>query len=382
MVKSLALLGSTGSIGRQSLEIAAYLGIPVLSLSAHRNIDLLERQVRQFRPVLAAVTDESAAADLKFRLKDTNTRVVSGPEGLVEAAAVPGADTVLTAVVGVAGLKPTLAAIGLGRRIALANKETLVSAGDLVMRRAKESGASILPVDSEHSAIFQCLEGSRDRGEVSRLILTASGGPFFGMNRKSLSRVTREQALHHPNWSMGAKITVDSATLMNKGLEFIEAMHLFSLPPDKISVVVHRESIIHSMVEFCDRAVLAQMGVADMRLPIQYALTYPERRPSPVKPLDFFSCPSLTFDKPDFETFRCLQLALDAARRGGTRRCGVLSAANEEAVALFLDGSIPFLRIPELVETALSEVAHTPDPTLDDIMSADSQARCSVLKNS
>ncbi|SMC37071.1 1-deoxy-D-xylulose-5-phosphate reductoisomerase [Papillibacter cinnamivorans] len=380
MTKALALLGSTGSIGRQALEIAEYLRLPVLSLSAHRNIGLLEEQARRFHPALVAVSDEAAAGDLKIRLADTGIRVVSGPEGVIEAACVPGADTVLTAVVGFAGLRPTLAAVKEGRRIALANKETLVGAGELVMRAVREASASLLPVDSEHSAIFQCLESCRDRGEVKRILLTASGGPFFGYSRDALSRVTPADALRHPNWHMGPKITVDSATLMNKGLEFIEAMHLFSLPPEKITILVHRESVIHSMVEFVDGAVLAQLGAPDMRLPIQYALTWPHRLPSPANPLDFSACPSLSFGKPDAETFRCLALAMEAAKRGGTAGA-VLSGANEEAVELFLAGRIPFLRIEELVETALRSVGHVSAPSLEEILEADREARLCVRKS-
>ena len=299
MRRRISLLGSTGSIGRQTLDVAAACSFSVAALTAHRSGALLEEQARRFQPELAVCVDPAAAADLKVRLADTQVRVASGPEGLLEAAALPSADTVVTAVVGVAGLEPTLAAIRAGKRIALANKETLVCAGELVMDQAEAHGAEIVPVDSEHSAIFQCLQGCRDRGEVRRLILTASGGPFFGWSREALAGVTPAQALKHPNWSMGAKITVDSATLMNKGLEYIEAMRLYRMPPEKISIVVHRESIVHSLVEYCDNAVLAQMGAPDMRLPIQYALTWPERTPGPAQPLDLLNCPSLTFQAPD-----------------------------------------------------------------------------------
>ena len=281
---------------------------------------------------------------------------------------------------GVAGLEPTLAAIACGKRIALANKETLVCAGELVMARAREAGAEIVPVDSEHSAIFQCLQGCRDRGEVRRLILTASGGPFFGWSREELARVTKAQALKHPNWAMGAKITIDSATLMNKGLEFIEAMRLYAVPPEQIQIVVHRESIIHSLVEFGDGAILAQLGSADMRLPIQYALTWPERTPGPAKPLDLLSCPPLTFQRPDPEAFRCLGLALECAKRGGTSTA-ILNGANEAAVGLFLEDKIGFLDIPRLVETALARVPVLDGPGLDQILEADRAARQAVYQS-
>ena len=378
-MRTLSVLGSTGSIGRQTLEVAEALGLPVAALTVNRSVGLAEEQARKFRPKLVAAADESAAADLKVRLADTPVRVVGGREGLLEAAALPEADTVVTAVVGIAGLEPTLAAIRAGKRIALANKETLVCAGELVMSEAKRRGAEIVPVDSEHSAIFQCLQGARS-SEVRRLILTASGGPFYGKDRKALSLVTREQALKHPNWTMGAKITIDSATLMNKGLEFIEAMRLYGLPPEKIYIAVHRESIVHSLVEYCDGAVLAQLGSADMRLPIQYALTWRSRVPGPAKPLDLFSCPPLTFGKPDLETFGCLRLALDCAKTGGTSTA-VLNGANEEAVGLFLRDRISFLQIEELVSKALEEVPAVQDPDLDAIFAADAQARRCVLNS-
>ena len=378
-MRTLSVLGSTGSIGRQTLEVAEALGLPVAALTVNRSVGLAEEQARKFRPKLVAAADESAAADLKVRLADTPVRVVGGREGLLAAAALPEADTVVTAVVGIAGLEPTLAAIRAGKRIALANKETLVCAGELVMSEAKRRGAEIVPVDSEHSAIFQCLQGARS-SEVRRLILTASGGPFYGKDRKALSLVTREQALKHPNWTMGAKITIDSATLMNKGLEFIEAMRLYGLPPEKISIAVHRESIVHSLVEYCDGAVLAQLGSADMRLPIQYALTWRSRVPGPAKPLDLFSCPPLTFGKPDLETFGCLRLALDCAKTGGTSTA-VLNGANEEAVGLFLRDRISFLQIEELVSKALEEVPAVQDPDLDAIFAADAQARRCVLNS-
>lgn len=377
MKRTISILGSTGSIGRQTLDVAASCGFPVAALTVNSRVDLAEEQARRFRPKLVAVVEERAAADLKTRLADTDIRVLGGREGLLEAAVLPEADTVVTAVVGIAGLEPTLAAIDSGKRIALANKETLVCAGDLVVKRAKERGVDIVPVDSEHSAIFQCLQGCKDRREVRRLIITASGGPFYGKSCKDLSLVTKEQALKHPNWSMGAKITIDSATLMNKGLEFIEAMRLYELPPEQIDIAVHRESIVHSLVEFVDGAVLAQLGTADMRLPIQYALTWPERTQGPAKPLDLFSCPPLTFARPDLDTFRCLALALDCARRGGTSTA-ILNGANEAAVALFLNDKIMFTDIARLVEGALERVPAKAEYDLDDVLAADIAARDAV----
>lgn len=374
MSNCISLLGSTGSIGRQSLEVIAACGMTVASLTANRDVERMEAQCRQFRPRLAVMMDPAAAADLRTRLADTSIRVASGPEGLVEAATLEEADTVLTAVVGMVGLVPTLAAVRQGKRIALANKETLVCAGELVMNGADQYGAEIVPVDSEHSAIFQCLQGSRDRGEVKRLILTASGGPFWGWDKEAIASATVEQALKHPNWSMGAKITVDSATLMNKGLEFIEAMRLYRMPPEKISIVVHRESIIHSLVEYCDNAVLAQLGVPDMRLPIQYALTWPARTQAAAKPLDLLTCPPLTFHAPDYEAFPCLSLALEAAKTGGTATA-ILNGANEAAVGLFLAGQISFGEIAKRVERALAQVPVVQTPALEDVLEADKAAR-------
>ena len=371
--KTISILGSTGSIGRQSLEVIAALGFSVGALTAHSSVDLLEQQARQFHPELVALIDPIAAADLKVRLADTDIRVMSGMDGVVEAATLPKSGTVITAVVGVAGLVPTLAAIDAGKRIALANKETLVCAGELVMQRAQEKGAEIIPVDSEHSALFQSLEGN-SRGEVKRLILTASGGPFFGKKREELLNVTRAQALKHPNWSMGAKITIDSATMMNKGLEFIEAMRLYHMPPEKISVVIHRESIIHSLVEYCDGAVLAQLGAPDMRLPIQYALTWPERVPGPADLLDLLTCGPLHFAPPDLEAFPCLALAIQAAKTGGTAPAA-MNGANEVAVARFLADEIGFYDIPRLVEETLSQVPVVHAPGLEDILAADAAGR-------
>lgn len=380
MSKVLSILGSTGSIGTQTLDVAAQCGFRVAAITANRSVDRLEAQARRFRPELVVACDPAAAAELKVRLSDTGIRVASGMEGLLEAAVLPAADTVVTAVVGMIGLRPTLAAIEARKRIALANKETLVCAGELVMERARQTGAEIVPVDSEHSAIFQCLQGSASHGEVKRLILTASGGPFFGRTREQLRHVTRTDALKHPNWSMGAKITVDSATLMNKGLEFIEAMRLYRMPPEKIQIVVHRQSIIHSMVEYCDNAILAQLGTADMRLPIQYALTWPERTPAAATELDLFSCPSLTFERPDPDAFRCLALAMECARKPGTA-CAILNGANEAAVELFLQDKIGFLDIADLVEYALQSVPAQQTAALEDVLEADRAAREAVYSH-
>ncbi len=378
MQRSISILGSTGSIGRQSLEVIAACGMRAAALTANRDVGRLEEQARRFRPELAVMMDEQAAADLRLRLADTPVRVASGMDGLLEAASLPAADTVITAVVGMVGLRPTLAAIEAKKRVALANKETLVCGGELVMAAARRCGAQIVPVDSEHSALFQSLQGCRDRGEVKRLILTASGGPFFGWTRDRLEAVTPAQALRHPNWSMGAKVTIDSATMMNKGLEFIEAMHLYQMPPEKISIVVHRESIIHSLVEYCDNAVIAQLGAADMRIPIQYALTWPDRVPGPARELDLLSCGALTFAPPDPDSFPCLALALDAARTGGTAGA-VLNGANEAAVGLFLEGKIGFLDIPRRVERAMEQVPAVQSPTLEDVLEADQAARRAAM---
>ncbi len=380
MVTSLSILGSTGSIGRQSLAAAAHLGIPVAAVAAQRSVSLLEQQARQFRPRLAAVYDETAAKALRIALADTPTRVVSGPEGLLEAAALPEANCVVTAVSGSVGLLPTLAAVDAGKRIALANKETLVCAGAIVMARAAERGAEIVPVDSEHSAIFQSLGGVLRNPAMKRILLTASGGPFRGMTREETYGKTPAEALRHPNWSMGAKITVDSATMMNKGLEFIEAMHLFGASPDRITVLIHPESVVHSAVEFVDGSVVAQMAAPDMLLPIQYALTFPERAPSLCAPLDLFRAGTLHFEAPDLENTPCLALAMDAARRGGLAPC-VLSAANEAAVGLFLAEKIPFGKISECVAAALDSIDMNGQPTLDDILAADRAARAFVLKD-
>jgi len=377
MTRTIALLGSTGSIGRQTLEVARELGLSVAALTANSSIDLIEEQAREFSPRLAVLYDENAANELRRRLSDTDVEVMGGMEGLLAAATIDGADTVVTAVVGMIGLRPTLAAIEKGRRIALANKETLVCAGELVVDAADRFGAEIVPVDSEHSAIFQCVQGCRDRGEIKRLILTCSGGPFYGLSFDELAGKTRADALKHPNWTMGAKITVDSATLMNKGLEIIEAMRLYRLPLMQVSAVIHRQSIVHSLVEFRDGALLAQLGTPDMKLPIRYAMTYPYRAASPAEPLDLLSCPPLTFAEPDDKAFRCLALAKDCAERGGTS-CAVMNGANEEAVFAFLREQIGFNDIPALVEAALSEVPEVSNPELSDILEADRLARRSV----
>ena len=378
MTKTIALLGATGSIGRQTLEVARELGLTVAALTAHTNIDLLEQQARQFRPRLAAVYDPAAAAVLRHRLSDTDIEVLAGEEGLLAAATLAEADTLVTAVMGSVGLAPTLAAIRQGKRIALANKETLVCAGELVMSAAAEYGAEIIPVDSEHSAVFQCLQGCRDRGEVRRILLTCSGGPFYGKTHDQLEHVTAADALRHPNWHMGAKITVDSATLMNKGLEVIEAMRLYALPVEQVQPVIHRQSIVHSLVEFRDGALLAQLGTPDMKLPIRYALTYPYRAETPDAPLDLLQCGALTFAAPDEEAFPCLRLARQCGKTGGTS-CAILNGANEAAVALFLRGDIGFNDIHRCVERALSRVAVKYQPSLADILEADRAARQAIL---
>lgn len=373
MVNGISILGSTGSIGRQTVAAAKHLGVPVKAISVQSNIELAERQARELNTELVAVYDEDAAKALRRRLCDTNIRVAGGEAGLIEAAVIPSADCVVTAVSGAVGLKPTLAAIDTGRRIALANKETLVCAGTIVMARAAEKGAEIVPVDSEHSAIFQCLTG-RERTELYRILLTGSGGPFRGKPVSELRDITPAQAVKHPNWSMGAKISVDSATMMNKGLEFIEAMHLFACAPDEIQVIIHPESIIHSMVELVDGTVIAQLGVPDMGLPIQLALTWPERGPSMSERLDFAALGKLTFEAPDLAKVPCLGLAMDCARRGGTATA-ILNAANEVAVALFLQEKIGFTQIYDCVSKALDSMEICSDPNLEEILDADRRAR-------
>ena len=373
MVNNISVLGCTGSIGRQTLAVAQHTGIRVKALTANRQIERLEEQARLFRPEFIAVYDEKAAQDLKTSLRDTDIRIGSGMEGLVEAATLPGTDCVVTAVSGAVGLRPTLAAIKEKKRIALANKETLVCAGEIVMKRAEEIGAEIIPVDSEHSAIFQCLMG-REKGELRKILLTCSGGPFRGRKREELENITPAQAIKHPRWNMGAKISVDSATLMNKGLEFIEAMRLFGVMPDDIEVVIHPQSVIHSMVELVDGTVIAQMGVPDMGLPIQLALTYPRRLPSMFDRLDFTRLQDLSFSAPDLENFPCLRLAMDCARFGGTAGC-VMSAANEEAVHLFLREKLGFNRIYDLAAEAVDSLQRKEATDLETILEADAAAR-------
>ena len=374
MVKNVSVLGSTGSIGRQSLDIISHLPVRVAALTAGTSVERMAEQCRQFQPELAVMATEEAARELKKHISDLPVEISWGEEGLIQAATVPSADCVITAVVGMVGLKPTLAAIRAGKRIGLANKETLVCAGELVMAEAEKYNTEIIPVDSEHSAIFQCLMGVADRREIKKLILTCSGGPFFGMDRQQLERVTKADALRHPNWKMGPKITVDCSTLMNKGLEVIEAMRLYHLPLEQVDVVIHRQSIVHSLVEFVDGAVMAQMGVPDMRLPIQLALTYPERTVCPVGPLDLTACGPLSFSKPDLEAFPCLKLAMDCAKVGGTA-CPVMNGANEEAVARFLRDEIGFYDIYNLVSRAVDSVPFLENPTLEQILEADRMAR-------
>ncbi len=377
MTKNLSILGSTGSIGRQTLDVVRQLGVRVVALTAGTNVERMAQQCREFCPMLAVMATEAAAAELKTALAGQDITVLSGEAGLIAAAEYDAADTVLTAVVGMVGLRPTLAAIRKQKRIALANKETLVCAGELVMAEARRFGAEIIPVDSEHSAIFQCLMGCGDRREIRRLILTCSGGPFYGKSQKALLHVTKADALRHPNWKMGEKITVDCATLMNKGLEIIEAMRLYDLPLEQVDAIIHRQSIVHSLVEFRDGAVLAQLGVPDMRIPIRLALTYPHRTENPDAPLNLLTCGPLTFDKPDEAAFPCLALAKEAARRGGTA-CAVMNGANEAAVALFLQDAIGFYDIPRLVRAAMDTVPHVAAPDLEEILAADRAAREAV----
>lgn len=376
--KNIAVLGSTGSIGTQTLEIAReYKGINIRAISANSNIDLLETQAREFKPELVCVIDEERAKTLKTRLADTNTRVVSGRDGLVEAAMINSAETVVTAVVGISGLEPTIAAIKSGKDIALANKETLVTGGHIVTALARENNVKLLPVDSEHSAIFQSMLGMRDKKEIKRIILTASGGTFFGKKKADLVNVTPQQAMHNPNWNMGAKVTIDSSTLVNKGLEIIEAKWLFGVEVDRIKVVVHRQSVLHSAVEFTDNAVIAQLGAPDMRLPIQFALTYPNRLPMKNNELDLLKYGSLTFEEPDTETFYALELAKRAGREGGTLAT-VFNSADEAAVELFMKGKLSYPGITEAISEAMENHKNIQNPTVEDIYSADREARETV----
>jgi len=380
MVKCVSILGSTGSIGRQTLDIIDNLNIPVCALTAGSSVERMAQQCRKYRPRLAVMSTQKAAEELKNALSDLSICVEWGEEGLIHAASMEEADCVITAVVGMVGLKPTLAAIRSGKRIGLANKETLVCAGELVMAEAKKYNTEIIPVDSEHSAIFQCLMGMSDKREIKRLILTCSGGPFFGKTREELGIVTKADALRHPNWKMGEKITIDCATLMNKGLEVIEAMRLYDMPLEKVDVVIHRQSIVHSLVEFTDGAVMAQLGSPDMRLPIQLAMTYPERKPCVVEPLDLLTCGDLSFKAPDMEAFPCLALARACAKEGGTA-CPVMNGANEEAVAMFLRGEIGFYDIYDLVSRAVEAVPFIKNPSLEEILESDRLARRSVIRN-
>ncbi|MEE0840173.1 MAG: 1-deoxy-D-xylulose-5-phosphate reductoisomerase [Acutalibacteraceae bacterium] len=375
MTENLILLGSTGSIGIQALEVARKQNIKVTALAAGKNVDLMEEQSREFKPEYAVMHNEEAARELKIRLKDTDIKVLSGEKGVCEIAQGRG-DTVLNAIVGIAGLRPTMTAIKAGKTLALANKESLVTGGELVNKALTEACVKMLPVDSEHSAIFQSMQGAPE-GAVDRILLTASGGPFFSKTRNELQNVTAKDALKHPNWSMGAKITIDSATLMNKGLEVIEAVHLFGLPAEKIDVVIQRESIIHSGVQFVDGGMIVQMGVPDMKLPIQYALTYPERAPLSER-LDLIKLSKLTFYKPDTDTFKCLSVCINAINQGGLKPTAA-NGANEMAVELFLKGKIGFLQIAELVEAATENQAVSKGFTLDDVFAADKAAREFVL---
>ena len=378
-MKGIALLGSTGSIGTQSLDVCRMHGYRVVCLTANRRVDLMDAQIREFRPDLVSMMDPVAADDLRTRVADTGTKVLSGMDGLIECATYSGADTVLNAVVGMVGLQPTLAAIQTKKTLALANKETLVAGGHLVTNTAKAYGVDILPVDSEHSAIFQCLQGSPEKGAVKKLILTASGGPFFGKTLAELENVTAADALKHPNWDMGAKITIDSATMMNKGLEFIEAKWLFDMPIDAIDIVVHRESVVHSAIAYQDNSVIAQLGVPDMRIPIQYALTYPQRLPSPVQELSLVDYGKLTFYAPDYDTFRCINVCKDAIAAGGLRPAAA-NGANEESVRLFLNGKIKFTDIAVLNRAAMEACPQVADYTLDDVLQADRAARDYVIE--
>ena len=377
MVKSISILGSTGSIGRQTLDIIDNLNIPVAALTAGSNAQRMAQQCRKYTPKLAVMASEEAANALKESISDLPIRVMWGEEGLIAAATMVEADCIITAVVGMVGLKPTLAAIRAGKRIGLANKETLVCAGELVMAEAKKHNVQIIPVDSEHSAIFQCLMGAGEKREVKRILLTCSGGPFYGKTKEELGVVTKADALRHPNWKMGAKITIDCATLMNKGLEVIEAMRLYDMPLERVDVLIHRQSIVHSMVEFVDGAVMAQLGSPDMRLPIQLAMTYPERTSCPAPALDLTTCGALTFTHPDMEAFPCLKLARDCAKRGGTA-CPAMNGANEEAVAMFLNDEIGFYDIYDLVSRAVEAVPFIQNPNLEQILEADRLAREAV----
>lgn len=379
-MKNISILGSTGSIGTQSLDVCRMHGYNVKCLTANSSVDIIENQVREFKPELVCMMNEEAAKDLRSRIADTSAKVVSGMDGLIECAVYDGADTVLNSVVGMIGLQPTLEAIKAKKTIALANKETLVAGGHLVTNLAKENGVSILPVDSEHSAIFQAMQGSPRKEAIKKIILTASGGPFFGKKLSELENVTAADALKHPNWNMGAKITIDSATMMNKGLEFIEAKWLFDMPNEDIEIVIHRESVVHSAIVYQDNSMIAQLGVPDMRIPIQYALTYPEREPSPVEPLSLAQYGKLTFFEPDYETFKCINVCKKAIEMGGLHPAAA-NGANEESVKLFLKGEIKFTDIAYLNEEAMLKAPDKKAFTLEDVLETDRAARDYVIAN-
>ena len=380
MTTNITILGSTGSIGVQSLDVAEKMGYGVTALTAHSNVKIIEEQIRRFRPQLAALSDEAAAKDLRTRVADTGTKVLAGPDGVCECAAADGADTAIDAIVGLAGLKPALTAVNAGKKLALANKEALVAGGKLVLEALERNRVAMLPVDSEHSAIFQCLQGQPTNKALKKIVLTASGGPFFGKTRDEIKNVTAADALKHPNWDMGAKITIDSASMFNKGLELIEAHYLFGAAPEQIDILVHRESIIHSMVMYDDNSVVAQLGLPDMRIPIQYALTYPERYPSPVGELDLAAVGKLTFYKPDYEVFDCLNICREAIGRGGLYPAAV-NSANEEANRLFREGKIGFLDLGRLIRTAFDITPDVSAFTVDDIFATDRAVREHVLRN-
>lgn len=378
MTEKISILGSTGSIGTQSLDVAEKRGYEVIALTANSSVDLVEQQIRRYKPKMAAMVDEAAAKELKLRVSDTDTKILCGMNGVCECAAAEQADTVINSVVGMAGLEPTLCAIKAKKKIALANKETLVAGGSLVTKTAKEYSVDILPVDSEHSAIFQCLQGMNKKEELKSIILTASGGPFFGKTAEELKDVTVTQALKHPNWSMGAKITIDSATMMNKGLELIEAVWLFDVSPEMVDIVVHRESVVHSLIEYVDNSVIAQLGVPDMRIPIQYALTYPSRFESPVKKLSLSDYSTLTFHKPDYDTFKCINICRSAIEKGGLYPA-IANGANEAANLLFRQGKIGFLDIASLVGSAVENGKSKQNYSFSDVIEADAAAREFVL---
>lgn len=374
MKKNIAILGSTGSIGTQTLEVAKALNIKVNAISGNKNVSLLEQQAREFKPEIIAVFEEKNAKKLKENIKDLNSKVVCGMEGLCEISSMPQSEILVTAISGMIGLQPTIAGINSKKDIALANKETLVAGGNLIMHLAKKNKVKILPVDSEHSAIFQCLQGMHSKSDLKRLILTASGGPFFGKTKKELENVTLKEALNHPNWNMGAKITIDSATMMNKGLEIIEAVHIFGMPQEKIDVIVHRESIVHSMIEYQDGSIIAQMGIPSMKTPIQYALTYPERKPSKLKNLDLFKVKQLSFYKPDNNVFEAINICRNAIKQGGNKPI-IINSANEEAVGLFLKNRIKFTDITKIIKKCEKHFDYEKINNLNNILDTDKKTR-------